>query len=335
MLDTPQDIYVDKVGKMFIADTRNNVIRMVDTSGIISTVAGIGSFGYSGDGGLATKAQLGSPTGVCVDRNGRIYIGDYSNRVIRMVYVRIITTIAGTGPNSYGYSGDGGLATNAQFQDTGRIHRDQIGRIYIADSRNGVIRMIDGKGIITTVAGNRPAAYGYTGEAGYGYSGDGGPATNALFRRPDSVHVDQDGRLFITDSWNYVIRMVDTFGIITTVAGTPGSRGYSGDGGPATNAQLSDPADVYVDLAGRLFIADSSNDVIRMVDTFGIITTVAGKPIRYNSGDGYKGNGGQAINAELNSPVAIYVDKYGSIFIAEMAVDVIRMVQGKDTFVFS
>jgi hypothetical protein len=217
----------------------------------ITTIAGTGTAGYSGDGGPATSAQVDSPHGLATDGSGNLFIADILNHRIRKVDASgTITTVAGTG--TVGFSGDGGPATDAQFRRPMDVAVDELGNLFIADILNHRIRKVDASGTITTVAG--------TGTAGY--SGDGGPATNAQFDRPYSLDMDGSGNLFIADILNHRIRKVDASGTITTVAGT-GTAGYSGDGGPATDAQLNVPAGVVVDWIGNLFIADSDNHRIR------------------------------------------------------------------------
>jgi sugar lactone lactonase YvrE len=253
-LRSPNGVYVDQSGRIYIVDTQNHAIRMVDTTGIISTVAGGNGFGFSGDGGQATNAKFDLPQGVYVDQSGRIYIADTFNNAIRMVDTTgIISTVAGIGTVQW-YSGDGGQASNAKLSHPNGVYVDQSGRIYIVDSGNHAIRMVDTTGNITTVAGGN----------GFGYSGDGGQATNAKFDRPYGVSVDQSGRIYIADKSNCAIRMVDTTGIISTVAGTGTVSGFSGDGGQASSAKLNDPEGVYVDQSGRIYIADTVNHAVRM-----------------------------------------------------------------------
>ncbi|MGD0500985.1 MAG: putative Ig domain-containing protein, partial [Bryobacteraceae bacterium] len=252
-LGSPQGVAVDGSGNLYIADTNNNRIRKVSVGGIITTVAGNGSYGYSGDGGPAISAKLYYPTGVAVDGSGNIYIADLENSAIRKVSPSgLITTVAGNG--SFGYSGDGGPATSAQLWGVQGVAVDGSGNIYIAESANRRIRKVSSAGIITTVAGN----------GGYGYSGDGGPATSATLWYPYGVAVDGSGNIYIADSANYALRRVSASGIITTVAGT-GAQGYSGDGGPAPSAQLGGPQSVAVDGSGNLYIADAQR--VRLVLT--------------------------------------------------------------------
>jgi sugar lactone lactonase YvrE len=227
--------------------------------GVIQTIAGNGTRGYSGDGGQASNAMLDNPEGVYVDQSGRIYIADKDNHAIRMIDTTgIITTVAGGNGtlDSYykRYSGDGGQASSAQLNRPYGVYVDQSGRIYIGDTHNSAVRMIDTTGIISTVAGTSTVS---------GFSGDGGQASSAKLNSPNGVHVDQSGRIYIADSNNNAIRMVDTTGIITTVAGGNG-YGNSGDGGQASSAKLGYPRGVYVDQSGRIYIADDRNYAIRM-----------------------------------------------------------------------
>jgi len=309
-LNVPKGTAVDVSGNLYIADSDNNLIRRVDTKGIITTVAGNGIGGYSGDSGAATNAELSSPSGVAVDATGNLFIADTGNAVIRKVGTNgILTTVAGNG--NYDYSGDGGAATNAELWSPSGVAVDATGNLFIADAGNAVIRKVGTNGIIITVAGNGTG----------GYSGDGGAATNAELNWSSGVAVDATGNLFIADQYNNRIRKVDTNGIITTVAGN-GSYFYSGDGGAATNAELGGPSGVAVDVIGNLFIADSGNQCIRRVDTKGIITTVAGIGTYY----GYSGDGGAATNAELGGPSGVAVDTFGNLFIADSGNDRIREV---------
>ncbi len=309
-LGYPSDVAVDSTGNLFIADVNNEVIRKVDNSGIITTVAGNGTNGFAGDGGAATNAELNFPYSVAVDKYGNLFIGDSNQRIRKVSTNGIITTVAGNGTN--GYSGDGGAATNAELFYPS-VALDTIGDLFITDSGNNVIREVKTNGIITTVAGN-----GYGAGIGLGgYSGDGGAATNAELFNPLNTAVDAAGNLFIADIGNQVVREVKTNGTITTVAGNgygAGTRygGYSGDGGEATNAELFYPQDVAVDPTGNLFIVDVGNNVIREVQTNGIITTAAG-----NGNPGYSGDGGVATNAELGSPQGEDVDATGDLFIAD------------------
>ena len=305
-LNQPSGVAVDRAGNLFIADRDNSRIRKVDSAGVITTVAGTGEFGFSGDGGPATEARLGSPWGVAVDGAGNLFIADGGHGRIRKVdSAGVITTVAGTG--EFGFSGDGGSATEARLDSPWGVAVDGAGNLFFADRGNDRIRKVDSAGVITTVAG--------TGE--FGFSGDGGPAVSAQLYVPSGVAVDGVGNLFIADWGNDRIRKVDTAGVITTIAGT----GALGDGGPATEARLDIPWGVAVDGAGNLFITDSANLRIRKVDSAGVITTVAGTGNR-----GFSGDGGSATEARLDSPWGVAVDGAGNLFFADRGNDRIRKV---------
>ncbi|MCW3122808.1 MAG: hypothetical protein JWQ38_2300 [Flavipsychrobacter sp.] len=311
----PAGVYSDKAGNIYIADFKNNVVRKVNSSGIISTIAGNNTPGYSGDGGPATAAQLNSPTRVGVDGAGNIYIADAFNDVIRKVNTSgIISTVAGN--NTSGYTGDGGAATNAQLEDPNGVWADAAGNFYIADAHNNVIRKVNTAGIISTIIGN-----GYNaGTTMGGYAGDGGPATAAELFYPESVIMDNAGNFYVAELYNNTVRKVNTSGIISTIAGI-NVAGYSGDGGPATAAKLGHPYDVTISSTGVIYIADQSNFVIRSIDAAGIIHTYAGSNISGSTGDG-----GPATAAKLNVATSISVDQYDNLYIADAANNVIRKV---------
>ncbi len=274
--------------------------------GIITTVAGNGIAGFAGDGGAATNAELFWPRGVAVDAIGNLFIADeYNNRIRKVDTNGIITTVAGY-YWSPGFTGDGGAATNAELYDPYGVAVDAIGDFYILGGLR--VREVGTNGIINTLAGNGTE----------GFIGDRGAATNAEFFSPYGLTVDAAGNIFIADTFNQSIRKVGTNGIINTVAG--GGMNYPGDGGAATNAELSYPQGVAADSIGNFFIADTSDWRIRKVDTNGIITTVAGTGVSGNTGDG-----GVATNANLN-PVGVAVDNIGRLFIIDPLDSVIREV---------
>jgi uncharacterized protein (TIGR03437 family) len=310
----PRAVAVDANGNVYIADTTNNVIRKV-SNGVITTVAGTYTFpSYGGDGGPATKAALNKPQGVAVDAAGNLYIADTGNSRIRMVSNGVITTVAGRG--SAGcvppYSGDNGPATSAWLSCPMGVAVDAAGNLYFADTGNNGVRMVS-NGVITTVAGIQTS----------GFSGDNGPAASAELSVPIGVAVDAAGNLYIADANNNRIRMVSN-GVITTVAG--GKQGYGGDNGLATSAELCGPGGVAADAAGNLYIADTGNNAIRMVNN-GVIRTVAGDFIAACShGFGNSGNGGPATSADLNSPYGVAVDGSGNVYIADMYNDQTRVL---------
>lgn len=332
-LNSPWATVIDSSGNLYISDTGNNMVRKVDaTTGMITTVAGTGIAGFSGDNGLATSAQLTSPEGLAIDSAGNLYIADNGNHLVRKIAVGtgIITTYAG---NRQAYAfGDGGSATSAYLSAPTGIALDGAGNLYIATQVNQVRKVTASSGIITTVAGD---IYGRS-----GYSGDTGLATSAALASPQGIAVDKAGNLFIADTQNDVIREVTaSTGVIDTVAGYNYYRLYAaqdegfltGDGGLAINARLNLPYGVAVDGAGNLYIADTSNMAVRVVTAKdGIINTIAG--VQSNGVSqipgvtthlgictSFSGDGGPANNAEVCSPQGVTLDGKGNIYIAESA----------------
>ncbi len=308
-LDAPTGLEMDAAGNLYVADQGNNRIRRIEAAGSISTHAGGGTEGYGGDGGPATSASLVAPVGVAFDAAGNLYIGDLGNKRIRRVTPSgVITTYAGNG--MAGPIGEGGPATSAGLGFPGGIAVDGDGNLYIADFGNHRIRKVAPDGSITTCAGD--------GSAGFG--GDGGAATSAHLDTPIDVAVDVRGNVYVADKGNHRIRRVDAAGIITTYAGT-GSPGFSGDGGPAADAQLANPASLAIDAAGALYIADTGNHRIRRISPSGVISTYAGTGIA-----GFAGDGGGATEAKLNTPAGIFIDGIGELFIADQQNGRVRKV---------
>jgi sugar lactone lactonase YvrE len=301
-LQDPNGLARDAAGNLYIADSANNVVRIVTPDGTITTFAGTGAPGSGGDGGPASSAGLSAPIALCLDAAGNLFIADYyNNRVRRVGADGVITTVAGTGVA--GYSGDGAAATSALINAPSSLAMDAGGNLFIGEGNQ--VRRVDAAGIISTVAGNGTA----------GFSGDGGPATSAQMS-PQAIYVDANGTLYIADGNR--IRTV-TAGIINTIAGT-GDPGFAGDGGPAASALLNFPAGLWVDSAGSLLIADSLNNLVRTIDSTGIITTSAGAPH-------FAGDGGPARSALLQNPSGVAVDVQGNVYIADTSNNRVRMVE--------
>ena len=350
VLTTPYAVAVDGPGNYYIADLGNNDIRMVNTKGIISTIAGTQVPGFSGDGGPAISAKLNQPSGVAVDASGNLYVADEWNLRIRKIASGNITTVAGNG--LFSYSGDGGPAAQAELYNPQGVAVDSAGNIYVADTRNAVVRKIAGDGTISTLAGTslkdprglatdtagnlyvsdfhgnvvkKIAPDGtvttVAGNGSPGFGGDGGAATSAQLNGPFGLAVDASGNLYISDFANNRIRQVSPTGGITTVAGT-GAQSYFGDGGPATQAGLNGPLGVAVDAAGNLYIADTNDNVIREV-TGGNIRTIAGTGVPGTAGDG-----GPPTRAQIIAPSAIALDASGNIYITDGALRVRKIYPG-------
>jgi trimeric autotransporter adhesin len=308
-LGYPGGVAVDSVGNIYIADYGNCVVRKVTPGGMISTLAGIGTNGYSGDGGPASVAKIGHPTGVSVDSAGNVYIPDINNNRVRKVTLDgLINTVAGNGTS--GFSGDGSLATAAKLNSPHGIAMDSSGNLYIADQSNNRIRKVAPSGAINTIAGYGTAAY----------SGDGGTAIMAQLNSPGHVIIDSAGNLYIADGANWRVRKVAANGTISTIVGT-GSPSFGGDGGPATAAQIRLIEGMVLDSAGNLYLADYGNHRIRKVNSGGIINTIAG-----NGTQGYSGDGGPALAAKLNYPAGLAVDSAGNLYIGDSGNNAVRKV---------
>ena len=353
----PSGIAVDAVGNVFVADTRNQRIRKVDVSGVVSTLAGTGDWGFSGDGGPSSEAQLYLQyqlfNGLALDAMGNVYLADSGNHKVRKIdaHTAVITTVAGSG--RYGFGGDGWPALGARLDSPQGVAVDTRGNLYVADSKNNRVRKIDAStGVITTLAG--------TGER-TSYSaglGDGGPATEATFHEPSGVAVDATGNLYVADSKNNRVRKIDAFtGVIATLAGTGERTSYSaglGDGGPATEATFHEPSGVAVDATGNLYVADTYNNRVRKINAAsGMITTptesvfstrpggvavdtagnvyvadphrirkidaASGVIAPFSGGDDQtcEAAGGLADEARFFSPASIAIDSAGNLFVVD------------------
>ena len=303
LLNNPTAVAVDGSGNVYIADAGNSRIRVVSAAGVISTFAGNGATGFSGDNGPAIAAQFNGPADLAIAPNGDLYVADFYNQVVRKISGGVVTTVAGNG--SYGYGGDGNQAASALLAGPSGIALDAAGNLYIADAYNNRVRMVR-NGVITTVAGNGTP----------GYSGDKAAATAAMLKVPAGVAVDSAGKLYIADYGNYRIRMVSA-GIIATVAGT-GTAAYIGDHVAATTAPLAAPQRVSTDTTGNFYIGDGTR--VRKVAN-GTIVTIAG-------GGTPTGENGPAVGAQLLSPQGLATDAAGNVYIADSGTARVVKVSG-------
>ncbi len=359
MLSYPIGVLFDSASNLIVADANNNRIRKIYTTGTITTIAGTGVLGFSGDGGPALSAELDFPFGLVFDAVGNLYFTDLlNNRVRKIDTTGIITTVAGNG--TAGYNGDGIPATAASLNNPRGIVLDSSGNLYIADTLNSRVRRVDTSGIITTFAGN--GIQGFTGDGGPaidaevgrprdvivrgnqllisnagaarirtvgftsgiinsmagnfpGFDGDNNPPLLTEFNGPTGIFLTTSGNLLVTDEFNSRVRTV-TSSVTTTLAG-----GFVGDNGPATGADFVAPENLVFDSAGNYYVADPNAHRIRKIDTSGKITTVAG-----NGTTGYSGDGGLATQGQLNFPYGVVVDSAGNIFIADTGNGLIREV---------
>lgn len=315
-LALPAAIVYDAQGDLFIADTNNQVVRELSAAGVVTTIAGTGVQGFSGDHGPAAAAELDSPMGLALDAAGNLYIADSHNHRIRLVSTAtgVITTIAGTG--TAGFSGDGGAAKAAQLDLPTAVALDSAGNVYVADTGNHRIRRVATAGTITTVAGN--------GVEGFG--GDNGPAILASIDSPTGLVLDAAGNLYLADTHNGRVREVSAAtGLIATVAGVGvaggGLQQSSGDGGPATAAGMALPRGLTLDASGNLYVADSANHRIRRISSAGTITTVAG-----DGTETFAGDSAPAVAASLDTPLSVALSPVGLVTLADTGNNRVRQL---------
>ena len=303
----------DPAGNLFFCEARNYIVRRVDAAtGVVTTVAGTGEQGYTGDGGPATAATLYEPYSLDVDVDGTIYIVDRLNAAVRRVdgATGVITTVAGTG--EAGYSGDGGPGNQAQMREPNDCFLDGRGGLLIADIQDQRIRRVDlATGIISTFAGNGEKER----------SGDGMPATQASFLGSRAVCMDRRGNTFIAEREGNGVRIVTAGGIMGTVAGADAERGYSGDGGSALAATWGAPKALRCDADDNIIVVDTENHAIRRIDAnTGIVTTIAGGQL------GGHGDGGPATEAGMDRPHGCGIAANGDIYVADSNNHRVRVV---------
>ncbi len=314
--DHPYRAILDNFGNMYIADMGNHVVRKINSEGIVTTIAGIGVVGYSGDAGPATNAKMSKPIDLAFDAIGNLFVAEWGNNVIRKISTSgMISTVAGTGYS--GYSGDGGPATNAKLNDPFGLIFDHSGNLIFADNANARIRKIDLYGSIFTIAG--------TGT--WGFSGDGGPASAAKIFGGGFLAINLSRELVIADYFNHRIRTINASGIIHTLIGN-GVNANTGDGGPASAATLSENYGVFCDNRGNMYISDRWA-LIRKVDAAGIITTIAGSDTL-----GFAGDGGPATAAKFGlEPLCSAIDALGNLYISDPNNNRIRKITSNNTAV--
>ena len=312
MIGEAYGVALDVEDNLYISDGRTHTVRRIDRkTSVITTIAGTGAEGYSGDGGPATQATLNNLYSLQVDTNGDIYIVDRLNAAIRKVDAAsgIITTVAGTGVPGYG--GDGGLGYQAQLREPNDCFLDGKGGLLIADIQDNRIRRLDLEtGIITTFAGNGEKRR----------CGNGGLATEASIMGARAVCMDSKGNTYICEREGNGVRRVDADGIMSIFAGT-GERGYSGDGGPALEATWGAPKAIRCDNEDNVIVVDTENHTIRRIDAkTSIVTTIAG------GREGGSGDGGYAVEAGLNRPHGCGIDSQGNLYIADGISHRVRVV---------
>ncbi len=314
-LNNPFDVAFDEAGNLYLSDTFNHCVRRVDAkTNVITTVAGTGKAGDSGDGGPALKARFNEPYGIAVDRQGNLFVADRLNRKVRRIDGKsgIITTLAGDGSKKF--SGDGGPANRAGLVEPNSVALARDGkRLFIADVADHRVRVVDLEtGTIDTLAGDGKGRH----------AGDGGPARKASIAGARAVDIGPDGTIYLLERQGNTIRAIDPrTRIIRTIGGT-GAKGYTGDGGPALSATFNGPKELAVDAAGNLFVVDTENHAIRRIDArTHLITTVAGNGVR-----GGRGDGGPAASGQFARPHGVAVRDDGAVFIGDTENHRIRFV---------
>src|SRR5262245_4867955 len=312
LLQAPEGLMVDPSGNLFISEWYGNKVDVLSPNGSLATIVGKGSPGYSGDGGAATSANIDSPTAMVLQDDGSLLFVDNNNNCIRKVDPSgTITTVAGR-CGFDGYSGDGGPALDAKMSRPIGLVLDPNGGFYFSDNDFGLVRHVDAAGTMSTIAG--------AGDVSPFDAGPGGvPASSLNLGRTSYLLLDPDGNLYVTDLRLDIVVKIDPSGTATVVAGT-GQPGYSGDGGPATQAQLNFPAGLAMDHQGNLYVSDSNNNVIRMIDTNGVISTAVGTGTA-----GLGGDGGPATRARLLLPAGLAFAN-GTLYIADQNNDRVRQV---------
>ncbi|MES2702405.1 MAG: NHL repeat-containing protein [Bacteroidota bacterium] len=300
----PMAVAVDDSGNIYISDFNNQRIRKVNTYGFMSTIAGTGLQGGSGDGGQAKNAKLFSPAGMTLDKGHKnLYIADSKNHRIRKINFEtgVISTVAGNG--TAGFNGDTIQAMSAKLNLPMGVALDDAGNMYIADAENNRVRKVDVNGIITTLAGTGAHAFG----------GENVPARTAILNRPQNVAVAPNGDVYIADSYNNRVRKVNSAGIITTVAGSSFPK-FGGDGGAAGSSDLNFPTSIAFDRKGNTYITDAFNNRVRYIDPNGLINTLAGDGRSISGTDG-----GPAADAQINGPLGVAIDSNNNIYVTEIS----------------
>ena len=309
-LAVPSAVFVDIDGNITIADTSNDRVRFIGSDGTIRTIAGNGDRASTGDGGPATDASLSSPTALFVDGLGNTYVAEWTGHRIRKISSEgTITTVVGLG--THGFQGDGKQGTESSIWSPSAIFIDKQRNLYIAEWHNNRIRKVSADGIVSTIAG--------TGIAGL--TNDGATAKGSRINSPNGIFVSDDGVVYFSELGNQRVRRITKDGILETAAGK-GDPSYSGDGGPATRAALDNPAGLFLDSGGNLFIADAGNGRIRRVTPEGIIDTVIGGAL-FGPDDAT-----DPTELPLHGPTSIFIDHRGDLYVAEGSGHQVRLFPG-------